>query len=180
MRALVLLAACAAPAAPPTSLANTAPPDLPHAAQGGLRGFEDGQPITKATLAGWVAGTDVIEYVPNYFVFVRHGVRLSNEVLDSVVPEGAIGVIDNRSPTSPSLIAESAAIINPWGVQVGMTIAEVRQRVPGLVCTGAATPLCQQPPARIHFVTDAGKVHWWVWHGSGHRPRRAAGPPGGQ
>ena len=32
-----------------------------------------------AALAGWVAGADVIEYVPNYFVFVRHGMRLSNE-----------------------------------------------------------------------------------------------------
>ncbi len=167
-----MLAACGS-SPPPATLANSAVAGPPHVTAEGLRGFEDGQPITKPALEGWVAGADVLEYVPNYFVFLRHGVHLSREVLDDVVPAGAIGLIDYRGPQSPTMIVESAAITNPWGVQVGMTITELRQRIPGAVCDRTA---CEPPHSRFRFITTGDKVAWWVWHGSG-RPRAAYHAP---
>jgi hypothetical protein len=167
---LLLLAGCSAPAVPHPAPANQSTAKLgPHATDEGLRGFEDGQPITKAALEGWVPNSDVIEHVPGYFVFVPHGVRLPREELDSVIPKGAIAVIDNRSPYFPHMSVMRPGVTNMFPIEVGMTLDEAKRRVPALECEGQQ-PLCAVPRSRIHYVTENGRIDWWVWSGSG-RPR---------
>jgi len=182
-RALVVLAACASrPVAPlAANVARPTAPLGPHASQDGLRGFEDGQPITLDALASWVPGARVIEHVPGYFVFVAPGVELSRDELDSVDPARAIAVLDDRSDYDPSLAVMARDVTNPWGVEPGMSIGEVKRRLPSLRCDERGPPLCVLPHSRIHFVVEAsvlGELHVvrWLWHGSG-RTRAAYRAP---
>lgn len=183
MKAALLALGAACGATPAPVIHSDAPvvasrPLGPHATNDGLRGFEDGQPVTLAALQDWAPGTDVVAHQPGYFVFTPKGVRLTSEQMDDLVPDGAVAVIDYRSPYYPNMSVMRPNVTNEYGIAAGMTLAQAMEHAPALKCDTRDEPVCEVPGSRLRFITAKMSatlppspatliIKWWVWNGSG-------------